>query len=247
MLEELGLIARQQGIGTVVTARDSSESYVQMVRSPAQLMQYPPDTRLSVAVVRRRGREPCAGAPARLRHRRALVPDPGHASPEARTAPRSAGPTSTCCRSTPRSSDDRAPSAADLRADRAALRRARRDRPASTCSPVRRGDRAAALGVEAGTPSLNVVRRYTGRKGRRVFEVSVSEHPAEPLHVLSGAAARLAQPARAGRHADSADNGDTQFWRTSSEPRRRGCAASCSRPATIHARSRKCSARVPMR
>ena len=43
MLEDLGLITRQQGVGTVVTASESSEAYVQKVRSPAQLMQYPPE------------------------------------------------------------------------------------------------------------------------------------------------------------------------------------------------------------
>ena len=37
---------------------------------------------------------------------------------------------------------------------------------------------ADALGVEAGTPSLRVIRRYKG-KGGGYFEVSVSEHPAE--------------------------------------------------------------------
>ena len=48
LLEELGLIERHQGLGTVVTAQDSAPSYVQMVRSPAELMQYPEDSQLTV-------------------------------------------------------------------------------------------------------------------------------------------------------------------------------------------------------
>ena len=37
---------------------------------------------------------------------------------------------------------------------------------------------AEALQVAAGSPSLRIVRRYVGQ-GRRVFQVSVSHHPAE--------------------------------------------------------------------
>jgi len=47
-LDELGLIDRQQGIGTVVRARHSSPSYVQAVRTPSELMRYPADSRLAV-------------------------------------------------------------------------------------------------------------------------------------------------------------------------------------------------------
>jgi citrate lyase subunit beta / citryl-CoA lyase len=47
-LEELGLIDRQQGVGTVVRARQPVQSYVQAVRSPAELLQYPPESKLVV-------------------------------------------------------------------------------------------------------------------------------------------------------------------------------------------------------
>ncbi|MBV6422652.1 MAG: Mannosyl-D-glycerate transport/metabolism system repressor MngR [Steroidobacteraceae bacterium] len=47
-LDDLGLIDRQQGVGTVVRARRSSPSYVQTVRSPSELMRYPADSRLVV-------------------------------------------------------------------------------------------------------------------------------------------------------------------------------------------------------
>ncbi|HNR23076.1 MAG TPA: GntR family transcriptional regulator, partial [Steroidobacteraceae bacterium] len=48
MLDDLGLIDRQQGVGTVVRARQSSPSYVQAVRTPSELMRYPADSRLVV-------------------------------------------------------------------------------------------------------------------------------------------------------------------------------------------------------
>lgn len=47
-LDDLGLIDRQQGIGTVVRARQASPSYVQTVRTPSELMRYPADSRLVV-------------------------------------------------------------------------------------------------------------------------------------------------------------------------------------------------------
>ena len=47
-LEELGLIGRRQGRGTVVQARQSAPAYVQSVRSPAELLQYPEDARLAL-------------------------------------------------------------------------------------------------------------------------------------------------------------------------------------------------------
>ncbi len=48
VLGDLGLIDRRQGIGTVVRTNESTQTYVQTVTSPAELMQYPPDAKLSV-------------------------------------------------------------------------------------------------------------------------------------------------------------------------------------------------------
>jgi len=48
VLDDLGLIDRQQGVGTVVRARQSMPSYVQAVRTPSELMHYPADSRLIV-------------------------------------------------------------------------------------------------------------------------------------------------------------------------------------------------------
>ena len=48
VLGDLGLIDRRQGIGTVVRTNESTQTYVQTVTSPGELMQYPPDAKLSV-------------------------------------------------------------------------------------------------------------------------------------------------------------------------------------------------------
>ncbi len=177
MLEELGLIERHQGIGTVVTARESSESYVQMVRSPAQLMQYPPDTRLAVVSS---GEMTANRATARLlgcttgtrwfliRGVRRLKPDgPAICWSDIYVLPEYAAILESIGRRTPpiyelveqRFDEKVATVHVDLFAGAVAA------------------DRAGPLGVAPGSPSLNVVRRYTGRN-KRVFEVSVSEHPA---------------------------------------------------------------------
>ncbi|MFT7264574.1 MAG: GntR family transcriptional regulator [Halioglobus sp.] len=48
VLEDIRLIERRRGIGTVVLARESEESYVQMVKEPSELFSYPEDSRLRV-------------------------------------------------------------------------------------------------------------------------------------------------------------------------------------------------------
>jgi DNA-binding GntR family transcriptional regulator len=50
-LEELGLIGRRQGVGTIILSREPVESYVQAVRAPAALLQYPEGSRLAVREV----------------------------------------------------------------------------------------------------------------------------------------------------------------------------------------------------
>lgn len=177
MLEELGLIARHQGVGTVVTARESSESYVQMVRSPAQLMQYPPDTRLAVVgsgeVVASRATARLLGCTTgsrwfRIQAVRRQQPDgPAICWSDIYVLPEYASVVEAIGRRPP-PIYELIERRFDEKVDTVHV-----DLFAGSVAPAR----AAALGVEAGVPSLNVVRRYTGRS-RRVFEVSVSEHPA---------------------------------------------------------------------
>jgi DNA-binding GntR family transcriptional regulator len=177
MLEELGLIERHQGVGTVVTARESSESYVQMVRSPAQLMQYPADTQLGVVssgeVTANRATARLLGCTAGTRWflisgiRRRKPSGLAICWSDIYLLPEYAGVLQSIGRRPPpiyelveQHFDEKVATVqVDLFAGAVAA------------------ERAGPLGVDPGTPSLNVVRRYTGRS-RRVFEVSVSEHPA---------------------------------------------------------------------
>ena len=45
VLEDMGMVARQRGRGTVVLSTDAAPAFVQMVRSPSELFSYP-DTSL---------------------------------------------------------------------------------------------------------------------------------------------------------------------------------------------------------
>jgi DNA-binding GntR family transcriptional regulator len=176
-LEELGLIDRQQGVGTVVRAKQPMQSYVQAVRSPAELLQYPPESKLIVV------------GTGEVRASRKLA--------------RQLGCTTgtrwfriSCIR---RLRDSKLPlcwvdvyvlpdyaSIAEFVGRRQPVYEAIEQRfgqqVASVEIDIRAGlvaeEIAKPLDVPAGTPSLTVIRRYLG-PDRKLFEVSVSEHPAE--------------------------------------------------------------------
>lgn len=177
-LEDLGLIGRRQGVGTVVLAREPTRCYVQAVRSPAALLQYPQGSVLAVRGVEevRAGR-----ALARLLQCRAGA--------------------SWLHVSCLRLFDDQRPPLCwvdlyVLPEHRAIVPRIGR-RPGLVHELIRQehGQQvgtvdisimartvpariAGALGVEAGSPSLTVVRRYASPEGQ-LFLASVSEHPGD--------------------------------------------------------------------
>jgi DNA-binding GntR family transcriptional regulator len=177
-LTDLGLIERRRGIGTVVRARRPTQSYSHTVRSPAELLRYPADSRLyvhgveTVAVSRALARElGLAGsdrwvrvsALRRLRNVKVpicwvdiyILPEYG--------------------------------AVADLIGRRGQLvyeliEQQFGEKLATVevgvhaeLVPVAMAD---ALQVAAGSPSLRIVRRYVGQAGR-VFQVTVSHHPAD--------------------------------------------------------------------
>jgi GntR family transcriptional regulator len=176
-LEELGLIDRQQGVGTVVRSRQPVQTYVQSVRSPAELLQYPAESKLIVV------------GTGEIRASRRLA--------------RQLGCTTgsrwfriSCVR---RLRESRVPicwvdvyvlpdfaSIADVVGRRQPVYEAIEQRfgqqVAAVDIDIRAGlvadEIAGPLDVPAGTPSLTVIRRYVG-PDRRLFEVSVSEHPAD--------------------------------------------------------------------
>ncbi len=176
-LEELGLIDRQQGVGTVVRSRQPTQSYVQAVRSPAELLQYPADSRLAVV-------------------------DTGDVRASRRLAKQLGCPTGTkwfrisCIR---RLKDTKLPICwvdVYVLPDYASIAElVGRRQPVYEAIEQRFGQQVAAVDIEIGAglvpetiakpldvapgaPSLTVVRRYYG-PDRKLFEVSVSEHPAD--------------------------------------------------------------------
>jgi DNA-binding GntR family transcriptional regulator len=178
VLQDLGLIHRHQGLGTVVRARDADPTYVQMMESPAELMQYPASSRLRVVETDEiKASRPLAKllkCPAGKRWTRVgavrKLRDSGlplcwvniYVLPEyadvAKKIGRSRRPVYELIE---RTFDEQIDSVEiDFRAS------------------VVGEDVAAILEVEPGTPSLTLVRRYIGR-GQRQFEISVSEHPAD--------------------------------------------------------------------
>ena len=175
VLGELGVVDRRPGIGTIVKARRPQPTYVQVVRSPRELLQYPP-SRLSVrgAGVVRVDRKLAKRLQCRTGERwfrvQAVRRLRGARTPicwlDLYLLPEYAGVLPLI---------------------------GKRDEPVYEMVRQKYGEEtvavlidlgvsrlsahmAAALKTRPGEPSFQVVRRYVGR-GRRPFQISVSEHP----------------------------------------------------------------------
>ena len=177
VLENMGLVKRQRGRGTLVISTNATPAFVQTVRSPSELFSYPDSSLFRLL------------AEERVTADKALASDLGCAAGEEwvqisglRTL--GSGGMPICW--------------ADVyvipQYGSIAHRLAGSSRPvyemiADTFSEniekiivrvtagVLNAQKAKALGVDAGSPSLSVCRSYRGNGGR-VFEVSISEHPA---------------------------------------------------------------------
>lgn len=177
-LEQLGLIGRRQGRGTVVLSRESAPSYVQSVRSPAELLQYPAGARLSLV----------ASATLRAGRRLARLLRCPVGSEWFRLS---------CLRRFHDTNLEMCWVDVYVLPEFSAIAEliGKRAQPVYELIEERFGERvesvdvdimarlvpetiAAPLGVAPGTPSLTVVRRYYGA-GRRLIEASVAEHPGE--------------------------------------------------------------------
>jgi DNA-binding GntR family transcriptional regulator len=177
-LEGLGLIGRHQGIGTVVKARQPRQGYSQTVRSPAELLRYPAESRLSVLEVQ----------PVKATRKLARLIGCGAGTSWVRVS------------AVRRIQDTQLPIChVDVYVvpEFAGVARliGRRVQPVFEMIEQRFGHRVhdvqveiragliprgmeTVLGVAVGSPSLQVVRRYFGENGK-AFEISVSEHPAD--------------------------------------------------------------------
>jgi GntR family transcriptional regulator len=178
LLGELGLIHRQPGVGTVIRAQAPVESYVQTVRTPAELLQYPPESRLVVV------------ATAAVRVPRALAAD-------LQVVSGSLWQQITCIRRMGRGQRPIAwvdlyvpPEYAGI-AESIGSRKKRvyemfAQRFGLMADSVEVSIQAGALSAaaaqgldaEQGAPTLRLVRRYRTAEGK-LFMSSVSEHPAD--------------------------------------------------------------------
>jgi len=178
VLHELGLIDRHQGVGTVVRARNSRETYVQTVRSPAELLHYPAESRLVVmssGMIRLdRAQARVLQAPvgstwfrigALRRFRASRLPI---CWVDIHVLPEFAGVLELVGRRTQLVSE--------------MIEQKYGERVASVrvdiCASLLTAELANALQAEAGTPSLTVIRRYTSTTGR-LMQVAISEHPTD--------------------------------------------------------------------
>ena len=177
MLEDLGLIDRQQGLGTVVKAKQADESYVQVLKSPTELMQYPAESRPSVVssetikVSRSLAKIlKCKSGETwhRIRIVRKLRGGLAICSSDIYVIPEYAAVAKKISRS--------------RRPVYEIIERTFDEQTRSVEVDFKAGlisdEVAELLDVDAGSPSLTLIRRYVGMSGQQ-FEVSVSEHPAE--------------------------------------------------------------------
>ncbi len=177
ILQDLGVVDRRPGAGTIVKARGPQRSYVQVIRSPQELLQYPEsrlfvqssqllraDRRLARLLQCRAGeRWFQVRALRRLRRKRTPI-----CWLDLYLLPEYAGVLELIGK--------RNQPVYEM------IREKYGEQTATVCVDLGVSrlteEMAAALDAEAGDPSLRVVRRYIGA-GRRAFQISVSEHPAD--------------------------------------------------------------------
>lgn len=178
VLQDLGLIQRHQGLGTVVRAKHSNPTYVQTIQSPVELMQYPGDSRLTVVETEE------------IKTSRALAkllkcPAGRYWTRIGCVRKLQDGGTPICWSNIyvlREYSDVAVRIGRSRRPVYEIIERTFNEQIESVEVDIQAGlieaNIAKILHVEPGVPSLILIRRYLGR-GQRQFEISVSEHPAD--------------------------------------------------------------------
>ena len=177
VLEDMGLVKRQRGRGTLVLSTEASPAFVQMVRSPSELFSYPDrsifrllsddrvraDKRLAKELGCQVGDEWVQISGLRTLGDKGMpicltdvyvIPEYGSIAQRLGASSR---PVYEMIAETFKESIENI--------------------TVRITAGVLSDQKAAVLGVEPGSPSLSVSRFYEGRGGR-TFEVSISEHPA---------------------------------------------------------------------
>ena len=177
-LEELGLVERRRGVGTRVLSRRPSRAYVHRVRAPSELLQYPRESRLDVVDT---GYVRASASLARL-----LSCNEGSRWLRVRAVRRMSGGRPPICRLELYLRPKYAEVAEQVGRGRGLVYEAIERRFGVHVAEVAveimarpmPPDAAAALAVEAGSPSMTVVRRYKDETGG-IIQISVSEHAGE--------------------------------------------------------------------
>jgi len=177
VLEDMGLVKRQRGRGTLVLSTDANPAFVQTVKSPSELFSYPDtsqfrlisDQRIHADKVLARDLNCAVGQEwVRISGLRTLEGDrlpicwaDVYVIPEYGSIAQRLGGSSRPVYEMIAESFKESIEKISVRV---------------TAGEISE-QKASALGVEPGSPSLSVSRFYQGNGGR-VFEVSISEHPA---------------------------------------------------------------------
>ena len=177
VLEDMGLVKRQRGRGTLVLSTEASPAFVQMVRSPSELFSYP-DTSIfrSLSDDRIKADKPLA------RELGCQVGDEWVQISGLRTLGEEGMP---ICLADVYVIPEYGSIAQRLGASSRPVyemiaetfKESIENITIRLTAGVLSDRKAAVLGVESGSPSLSVSRFYEG-SGGRIFEVSISEHPA---------------------------------------------------------------------
>lgn len=177
-LQELGLISRRRGIGTVVTSTAVAGAYVQRLGSPAELLRYPATSRLEVRA------SSALRADATLAATLGCAPDSRWWRVSALRRLRPAGAVIGWSDIYLLPRHRAVVPLVGRSAERVfeIVERKFGTRVARVEVEIRAGvldaPRAAVLGVAAGGPSLIVLRRYRDVDGA-IFQITLAEHPAE--------------------------------------------------------------------
>ena len=177
VLEDMGLVKRQRGRGTLVLSTEAAPAYVQMVRSPTELFSYPDNSQFRLLTDDR-----IKADKSLARKLGCQIGDEWVQISGLRTLGSEGMP--ICWASVyvipeygsiaQRLSGSSRP-VYEMIAE--TFKESIENITVRLTAGVLSVQKAQTLGVEEGTPSLSVSRFYQGRGGR-VFEVSISEHPA---------------------------------------------------------------------
>ncbi len=179
VLEDMGLVTRQRGRGTLVISTDANPAFVQMVKSPAELFSYPDSSQFRFLSDQR-----ILADKALARGLNCAVGEEWVLISGLRTLGSDAGGLPICWASVyviPEYGSIAQRLGGSSRPVYEMIAEVFKENIEKIVVRVTAGviseQKARALGVEAGSPSLSVWRFYQGNDGR-VFEVSISEHPA---------------------------------------------------------------------